>query len=161
MPDSPRHDVRLAGPKENLRLVANRLLITVVENQFHRPAHDIQELVSVWVHLTTVRSGSIDVLNRADGVSIDTPWGPRRGRCDAHGPVATDVRNASIEGNGRPVRVRRHVRTSSTGTTVRLSTRPEMAQKEGLVRIPLEEGYLHMAARVDVQGFLSRTECVE
>ena len=36
-----------------------------------------------------------------------------------------------------------------------------MTQEEGLVSIPLEEGNLNVAARVDVQGLLGRTDGVE
>ena len=36
-----------------------------------------------------------------------------------------------------------------------------MTQEEGLVSIPLEERELDVAARIDVQGLLRRTDCVE
>jgi hypothetical protein len=61
VPDTPWHDVRLAGPKQNLRLDAHCLLVTVVKNQFHRSAHDIQVLITVRVDLTTMGSRPIDV----------------------------------------------------------------------------------------------------
>lgn len=66
VPDTAWHDVRIAGPKENLRLDADSFLVTVVENQFHRSANDIQELVTVRVDLTTMRSRLIDVGDHSD-----------------------------------------------------------------------------------------------
>ena len=97
VPDTAWHDVRVAGPKQNLRLDAHRPLVTVVKNQFHRSAHDVQELVTVRVDLTTMRSRPIDVGDRSDCVSIDSPWRSRGGRSDGHRPVASDVRNAPFE----------------------------------------------------------------
>jgi hypothetical protein len=41
------HDVRVAGSKQSLRLNAYGRLVAVVENQLHRSAHDVQELVAV------------------------------------------------------------------------------------------------------------------
>ena len=79
VPDTAWHDVRVAGPKEDLRLDAHRSLVTVVKNQFHRSAHDVQELVTVRVDLTTMGSWPIDVGDRSDCVSIDSPGRSRRG----------------------------------------------------------------------------------
>jgi hypothetical protein len=76
VPDTAWHEVRVAGPKENLRLDAHRPLVTVVKNQFHRSAHDVQELVTVWVDLTTMRSRPIDVWDRSDCVSSIRCGGP-------------------------------------------------------------------------------------
>ena len=108
VPDTAWHDVRVARPKENFGLDAHRPLVTVVEDQFHRSAHDVQELVTVRVDLTTMRSWSIDVGDRSDCVSIDSPGRSRRGRCDGHRPVATDVRNAPFEVDWRRVRGSSH-----------------------------------------------------
>jgi hypothetical protein len=41
VPDTPWHDVCVAGPKPNLRLNAHDPIVTVVKNQFHRSGHDI------------------------------------------------------------------------------------------------------------------------
>ena len=51
VPDTAWHEVRVAGPKENVRLDARRPLVTVVKDQFHRAAHDVQELVTVGMDL--------------------------------------------------------------------------------------------------------------
>src|SRR5438874_1679146 len=82
VPDTARHDVRVAGPKQNLRLDAHRALVAVVEDQFHRPAHDVQELVAVRMDLTPVWPGPIDVGNRSDRVAVDSPRWPRRSCSD-------------------------------------------------------------------------------
>ena len=55
VPDAAWDDVRVAGSKQDPRLGAHRPLVTVVEDQFHRSAHHVQELVSVGVDLTTMR----------------------------------------------------------------------------------------------------------
>jgi hypothetical protein len=104
VPDATRHDVRVAGPQEHCRLGAHCTLVTVIEDQFHRSAHDIEELVTVRMHLTTMRTGSLDVGDRADGVPIDAPRRSRRSRCDGHRPVATDVGHAPFEVDGRRFR---------------------------------------------------------
>ena len=103
VPDTAWHDVRVAGPQWHLRLDAHRPLITVVKNQFHCSAHDVQELVTVRVDLTTMRSRPIDVGDRSDCVSIDSPWRSRRGRSDGHRPVASDVCDAPFEADRRRV----------------------------------------------------------
>jgi len=84
MPEAAWHDIRVAGLKQDPRLDANRPLVTVIKNQFHRSAHDVQELVTVGVDLTTMRSRPIDEGDRSDCVSIDSAWRSRRGRCDGH-----------------------------------------------------------------------------
>ena len=104
MPDTAWHDVRVAGAQQDPRLDADRLLVTIVKDQFHRSAHDVQELVAVGVDLAAVRSGSIDVEDSSDRVPVDSPWRSRRGRCDGHRPVASDVRNAPFEADRRRVR---------------------------------------------------------
>jgi len=80
VPDTPGDNVRIAGPKENLRLDAHRPLVTVVQNQLHGSAHDIQELIAVRMDLTIVRSRPLEIGDRSDRVSIDPPG--RSGRAD-------------------------------------------------------------------------------
>jgi hypothetical protein len=104
VPDSAWHHVRVARSQQNLRLDADRPLVTVVKYQFHCSSHDVEELVTVRVDLTIMWSRSIDVGNRSDCVSIDSPWRSRRSRCDGHRPVPTDVRNISLEVDRRRVR---------------------------------------------------------
>jgi hypothetical protein len=108
VPDATRHDVRVAGPQKHCRLDADRTLVTVIEDQFHRSAHDIEELVTVGVDLTTVWTGSLDVGDRSDGVPIDSPRRPRRSRCDSHRPIATDVRHTPFEVDRRRFRGSSH-----------------------------------------------------
>jgi hypothetical protein len=76
VPDAAWHDARVAWPQQNLRLDADRPLVTVVKNQFHRSAHEVQELVAVRTDLITTRSGLIDVGDCSDCVSIDRSGGP-------------------------------------------------------------------------------------
>jgi hypothetical protein len=79
VPDTAWHGVGVARPKKSLRLDAHRVLVTVVQDQFHRSAHDVQELVTVGVDFTTMGSRPIDVGNRSDRVSVDPPWRSWRG----------------------------------------------------------------------------------
>jgi hypothetical protein len=104
VPNATRHDVGITGPKNDLRFRTYRPLVTVVEDQFHRSAHDVEELVAIWVDFATMRSWSVDIWDRSDCVSIDSPGRPRRGRGDGHGRVSTDIRNVSFEVDGRWVR---------------------------------------------------------
>jgi uncharacterized membrane protein len=108
VPHTAWHDVRIARSKQNGRLEADRPLVTVVKNQFHRSAHDVQELVTVRVDLATMRSRPIDVGDRSDCVSIDSPWRSWRGRCDGNRPVTIDVRNTPFEVDRRRVRGNSH-----------------------------------------------------
>ena len=125
VPDTAWHEVRVAGPKQNLRLNAHRALVTVVKNQLHRAAHDVQELVTVRVDLTTMRSRPIDVGDRSDCVSIDSPWRPWRGRSDGHRPVASDVRNAPFEVDRRSVQGSCHAaQIARSGSAERQLARP-------------------------------------
>jgi hypothetical protein len=104
VPDSAWHHVRVARPQQNLRLDTDRTLVTVVQNQLHRSAHDVEELVTVRVDLTIMGSWSINVRDRSDRVSIDSPWRSWPGRCDGYRPVSTDGRNVPFEVNRRRVR---------------------------------------------------------
>jgi len=113
VPDAAWHDVRITGPKENLRLDAHSPLVTVVKNQFHRSAHEVEELVPVRVDLTTMRSWPVDIRDRSDRVAIDSPWWSRRSGCDGHRPIAADVGNAPFEVDGRRARGSSHAHTLS------------------------------------------------
>ncbi len=97
VPDTAWHDVRVAGPQHDLRLDARCTLVTVIEDQFHRSAHDVQELVTVGVDLTTMRSRPVDVGDRSDGVPVDPPRRTGWGRCNGHRPVAGNVRDVPLE----------------------------------------------------------------
>ena len=97
VPDTAGHDVRVAGPQHDLRLDARCTLVTVIEDQFHRSAHDVQELVTVGVDLTTMRSRPVDVGDRSYGVPVDPPRRTGWGRCDGHRPVAGKVRDVPFE----------------------------------------------------------------
>lgn len=111
VPDSAWHDVRVAGAQEHPRLDADRLRVTVVEDQFHRSAHDIEELVTIRVNLPTVWSWPLEVGNRSDRVSVDSPRRSRRGGSDGHRPVASDVRDASREADRRRAHLTSHTYT--------------------------------------------------
>lgn len=120
MPYAARHDVRVARTQHKLRFDTDGSFVAIVENQFHRSAHDVQELVTVRVDLTTMRSRPVDVGDRSDCVSVDAPWRSRRGRSDGHRPVASDVRNAPFEVNRRGVRGCRHAaQTARSGESRR------------------------------------------
>jgi hypothetical protein len=108
VPDTAWHHVRVARAQQNLRLGTDGAFVAIVEDQLHRSAHDVQELVTVRMDLTTMRSRPIDVGHRSDCVSVNAPWRSRRGRSDGHRPIASDVRNASLEVDRRRIRRSSH-----------------------------------------------------
>ena len=71
---------------------ADRSLVPVIENQFHPPAYDIQELVPVRMHFATMRRISIEVGDRSDGVAVDSSGRARWSGHDGYCPIVTDVR---------------------------------------------------------------------
>jgi len=80
VPDTARHDVRVAGTEENFRLDSRRSSVTIVKNQFHGSTDDVKELVTVRVDFTSMRSRSLDTGDRSDRVSVDsTRWSWRSG----------------------------------------------------------------------------------
>ena len=103
VPDTAWHDVRITRSQQNLHLGADRPLVTVVKYQFHRSAHDVQELVAVRMDLATMWSRPIDVGDCSDCVSIDSSWRSRWGRSDGHRPVPSDVRNTPFEVDRRRI----------------------------------------------------------
>jgi len=57
VPNTARNNVGVTGTQEESRFGADGALVTVVEDQLHRAAHDIEELVTVGVDLATVWPG--------------------------------------------------------------------------------------------------------
>ena len=71
VPHALRHEERLARADFVARLGTDVVGIAIVEDDLDPPGHEIQELVTVGVHLTTVRRRPIHVGDDADGVPVD------------------------------------------------------------------------------------------
>lgn len=74
VPGAAWHDVRVARSQHDSGLDSHRPLITVVENQLHIAADDVEELVAIGVDFATVGPGPIDVGDRSDRIPVNSPW---------------------------------------------------------------------------------------
>lgn len=66
MPHLPGHHARTTSAQLGDGLPTGGLGIAVVDDQLHGTAHQVEELISVGMHLTQVRSGSDSDGDRPD-----------------------------------------------------------------------------------------------